>query len=215
MEGSPDSRQQDTRYRILHLLKVSGPQTVKDLAAALGISSMGVRQHLVFLEGAGWIRHRQTQRGLGRPEFVYALTKRGDEQHFPRAYGPQMIGLLSAVRELDGSDGLDRIFEKRTEQLAAEYRERIKSDDLEERVRALADIRSEEGFMAGWKRESKDMFRLWEHNCAIFEVARSCNQACTCEHELFCQVLEGADVARESHILSGDPRCTYVIRRKR
>jgi DeoR family suf operon transcriptional repressor len=215
MDSSLNSQQQDTRYRILYLLKVIGPQTVKELAAPLAISSMGIRQHLVFLEGAGWIHHHQKQRGLGRPKFVYTLTEKGDEQHFPRAYAPQMVGLLRAVQELDGADGLDRIFEQHTEQLVTEYRDRISSEDLEERVKGLASIRTEEGFMAEWEKENEDSFVLWEHNCAIHQVAHNCAQACIYEHELFCRVLDGADVTRESHILSGEPKCSYVIQRNR
>jgi predicted ArsR family transcriptional regulator len=194
---------------------VGGPKTVKKLAAALEISSVGIRQHLIFLEGAGWIRRHQEQPGLGRPQFVYALTEQGDEQHFPRAYAPEMVGLLKAIQELEGADGLDRVFEQRTKQLVAKYQERILSEDLEKRVRELAAIRTEEGFMAEAQKQTEDVFVLWENNCAIYQVACSCEQACIFEGELFGRVLDGVEITRESHILSGDPRCTYLIRRKR
>ena len=215
MDSSLRSQQQDTRYKILYILKVNGPKTVKELAAALAISSMGMRQNLISLEGSGWIRHHQEQHGLGRPQFIYALTEQGDEQRFPRTYAPEMVGLLQAIQDLDGAAGLDRIFEKRTEQLVTEYRKRISSEDLEERVKGLALIRTEEGFMAEWEKENENLFVLREHNCAIYQVASNCEQACNFEHELFCRVLDDADVMRESHILSGDLRCTYVIQRKR
>jgi DeoR family suf operon transcriptional repressor len=215
MDDSRNYQQQDTRIRILHLLKVGGPKTVRQLANLLGISLMGVRQHLVFLEGAGWIRHHQEQRGLGRPQFIYRLTEQGDEEQFPRAYAAEMVGLLKAIGELDGAAGLNKVFEQRTEQLVAEYRERISSKDLEVQVKALASIRTEEGFMAGWEKENEDSFLLWEHNCAIYKVVRHCDQACICEHVLFSRVLDGAEVRRTSHILAGDPKCTYLIRRRR
>lgn len=214
MDSSLFSQPQDTRYKILYHLKVGGPKTVKELAKALAISSMGVRQNLISLEGAGWIHHFQEQRGLGRPQFVYALTERGDEQHFPRTYAPEMIGLLKAIQDLEGTAGLDRIFERRTEQLVKEYRARVSSEDLEERVKGLASIRTEEGFMAEWEKEDEDSFVLREHNCAIYKVASNCDQACNFENELFCRVLDRANVTRETHILSGDLTCTYVIQRK-
>ncbi len=134
MDSSLNSQLHDTRYKILYLLKVSGPKTVKVLAEAMAISSMGIRQNLIILEGAGWIRHYQEQRGLGRPQFVYAPTKQGDEQYFPRTYASEIISLLKAIQDLEGAAGLDRIFEQRTEKLAKEYRARISSEDLEERV---------------------------------------------------------------------------------
>lgn len=215
MDSSLNSQSHDTRYKILYLLKVSGPKTVKELAEALAISSMGIRQNLISLEGARWIRHYQEQRGLGRPQFVYTLTEQGDEQHFPRTYAPEMIGLLKAIQDLEGAAGLDRIFEQRIEQLAKEYRARISSEDLEERVKGLASIRTEEGFMAEWEKENENSFVLREHNCAIYQVASNCEQACIFEHELFCRVLDRANVTRERHILSGDLNCTYVIQRRR
>lgn len=214
MESSLDSQPQGTRYKILYLLKMSGPKTIRELAKELMISSMGTRQNLISLEGAGWVRHYQEQRGLGRPQFIYALTEQGDEQNFPRTYAPEMIGLLKAIQSLDGIPGLDRIFEQHTQKLVTEYRARISSDILEDRVKGLALLRTEEGFMAEWEKENEDTFALHEHNCAIYQVASSCEQACIFEHELFCRVLDGASVRRESHILSGDLKCTYIIQRK-
>ncbi len=214
MDSSLNPQLQDTRYKILYLLKVSGPKTVKELAEALVISSMGIRQNLLSLEGAGWVRHNQEQSGVGRPKFVYTLTKQGDEQHFPRSYAPEMIGMLKAIRDLEGDAGLDRIFEQRTEQLATEYRARNSSEDLEERVKGLASIRTEEGFMADWEKENEDVFILREHNCAMYQVASNCEQVCAFEQELFCRVLDDANVTREAHILSGDLNCTYVIQRR-
>jgi predicted ArsR family transcriptional regulator len=180
----------------------------------LAISSMGIRQNLISLEAAGWVRHYQKQRGVGRPGFVYALTEKGDEEHFPRTYASETIALLEAVQDLEGEGGLKKIFERRTEKQAASYRTRISSEVLEERVSELAAIRTEEGFMAEWEKVSDDLFFLREHNCAIYQIAGECVQACAFEQELFHQVLEGADVTRERHILSGDLTCTYAIRRR-
>ncbi len=213
MDTPAKSQPQGTRHRILHLLKVRGPRTTRQLAEALALSSMGIRQHLISLEGSGWVRRHLEQRGVGRPQFVYALTEHGDEQSFPRAYASEMNGLLRAIEELDGAAGLDKVFEERTQQLASAYRARISSDDLEERVRALTSIRTEEGFMAEWEKNGEDTFILHEHNCAVYQVASSCDQVCFYEQELFCRVLDGADVTRISHILSGEPRCTYLIQR--
>lgn len=215
MNSTPTSRPGDTRYKILHLLKVNGPKSVRELADALGLSSMGIRQNLISLEGAGLIHHYQEQRGVGRPQFIYALTKEGDEEHFPRAYAPELMGLLAAIEDLEGAAGLDRIFEQRTEQLVEEYRGRMPGEDLEERVKGLASIRTEEGFMAEWEKEGEDSFVLREHNCAIYQVASSCEQLCTFEQELFCRVLDDAEITRESHILAGDPNCSYLIERRR
>jgi predicted ArsR family transcriptional regulator len=175
---------------------------------------MGIRQNLVFLEGAGWVRHYQEQRGMGRPRFVYALTEKGDEQNFQRRYAPEMIDLLEAVRDLDGDAGLDRIFEQRNESLAAVYNRHLSGKDLEEQVNELALIRTEEGFMANWEQVDDDLYLLREQNCALYRVASNCPQVCAFEKKLFQRVLDAVDVTRESHILSGDLTCTFAIKRR-
>jgi len=213
MEAILERQMQDTRRKILRLLKLKGPMTADELSRALKITSMGVRRHLTTLERDGFIKYQTVQRGMGRPSYVYALTEPGDEL-FPRTY-PQLVNsLLDAIRALDGEDGLERIFKKRTEWLETQYRARLADKNLENQVKELAQIRTEEGYMADWEKLDENTFILQEHNCAICQIARHCSQACSYELELFRKVLQEAEVAREKHIMKGDLTCTYVIRRK-
>lgn len=75
---------QETRRRVLEVLKRKGPQTAQTLSRTLGITSMGVRQQLNALERDGLIQYRIERKGLGRPGHVYLLTGAGDEL-FPGA----------------------------------------------------------------------------------------------------------------------------------
>ena len=79
---------------------------------------------------------------------------------FPRTYPQMANSLLETVRMLDGEKGIDRLFRKRTETLAAQYRSRMANKNLEEKVKELAAIRSEEGYMADWQKINKNTFRL-------------------------------------------------------
>ena len=81
---------------------------------------------------------------------------------------------------------------------------------LVERVRELAVIQADNGYLADAVLEIDGTIRLREHNCAIFSIAKASPAACQAELELFSEVL-GADVVRESHIASGDRCCTYRI----
>jgi predicted ArsR family transcriptional regulator len=213
MQTVPKLPLQDTRRKILELLKKKGAQTVQALSRALGITSMGVRQQLNALERDGLIQYRIEPRGLGRPRHVYTLTGVGDEL-FPRTY-PQFAGsVLETVKLLDGDEGIERIFAKRTDLVQKQYERRMAGKDLERQVQELAQIRTEEGYMAEWEKVNKDTFLLRENNCAICQIAQQCMQACSYELALFQRVLPGANVSRESHILQGDSACTYRIRRK-
>ena len=214
MQTVPKLLLQDTRRKILDLLKKKGPQTVQVLSRTLGITSMGVRQQLNVLERDGLIQYRVEPRGLGRPGYVYMLTGLGDEL-FPRTY-PQFAGsVLETVKLLDGEEGIERIFAKRTDLVQQQYEKRMAGKDLERQVQELAQIRTEEGYMAEWEKVNQDTFLLRENNCAICQIAQQCVQACSHELALFQRVLSGANVTRESHILQGDGACTYRIRRKR
>ncbi len=213
MEAILERQMQDTRRKILQLLKLKGSMTADELSQVLNITSMGIRRHLITLERDGLIQHKTEQRGLGRPSHVYALTELGDE-FFPRTYPQFVNSFLDAIKALDGDKGLERVFKKRTEWLEAQYRARLADKDLEAQVNELARIRTEEGYMADWEKLDENTFILREHNCAICQIARRCPQACSYELELFRRVFKEAEVTREKHIMRGDLMCTYVIRRK-
>ena len=202
----------DSRHQVLESIKLSGPQTTDELSNTLALSLMAIRQHLIALERDGFVHHRPEKRGVGRPSFVYSLTDHGDAL-FPRNYAQLTNELLEIIRELDGEAGIERIFKHRNARLVAAYRKRMLDKDLKGRVKELALIRSEEGFMADLECLDEDAFVLRELNCPVFQVAGQCSQVCFYEQELFGQVLEGVKVHRETHILSGDQKCTYLIRR--
>lgn len=203
----------ETRRKILELLKTRGPQTADQLAAALSITSMGVRQHLVALERDGLIAHSAEQRGKGRPSHVYDLKPAGDEL-FPRSYAQMVNSFIAATRQALGQEGLDAVFNARNAELEARYQTRLAGKTLEEKVAELARIRSEEGYMADWERSDDGPLLLHERNCAICQVAKACLQVCNHELMLFCKVLPEAQVHRQSHLIDGDRTCTYVIQRK-
>lgn len=204
----------DTRRRILECLKQEGLLTAEALGKLLNITSMGARQQLHALERDGLVEHKIKQKEIGRPGYYYGLTSVGDEL-FPRTYPQMANSLLETVRILDGEKGIERLFKKRTDLLAGQYRKRMANKNLKEQVKELAAIRSEEGYMADWKKINKNTFQLREKNCAICQIASHCMQACNFELDLFSKVLPNTEITRETHILQGDRNCTYLIHQKR
>ena len=201
------------RRTIMRLLKLKGPMMADKLSEYVEISTVGVRGHLTSLEHDGLVSFQAERRGVGRPRYVYSLTEQGDEL-FPRTYPQVANALLDALRSLEGEEAVDRIFDKRTEWLADQYSSRMMDKDLAGRVKELAAIRSEEGYMADWERVSEDEFILREQNCAILQIAKKTPQACSFELQLFRRVLDGADVNRDDHMMAGDRMCSYFIRRQ-
>lgn len=200
-----------TRRKILEMLKRDGPQAAARMADELGISAMAVRQHLYALAEEGLVEATSEPTGVGRPSKNWHLTDAA-EAFFPQGYAELTAGLMSSVREVFGEEGLDRLVANRTNEQIASYGARMaKATTLGARLKRLAEIRTEEGYMAEVKRDN-DGYLFTENHCPICAVARSCTGLCASELELFRAVL-GSDVSveRTEHILAGARRCAYRV----
>jgi len=191
-----------------------GPTSPDALAAALTASRTGVLQQLHALEEARLVSHSAEKHGVGRPRHLYDVTPDAQEL-FPADYGGFAGGLLAAIESIGGEDLVDQVFRARRQQIRDRVRRRMaerlpEHASLEDRVRELAVIQDEGGYLAETLVGADGSIRLREHNCAIYHVARGSSAACEAELALFRDLL-GPDVIRESHIASGDRCCTYRI----
>ena len=202
------------RREILVRLRRDGPSTPDQLAAAIGASRTGVLQQLRALEATDFVRHETVRHGVGRPRHLYDITANA-QQLFPSNYDGLAASLLAAVEAVGGDSLIEQVFQARRQQIGERVRrelaDRVGPDaPLADRVRVLAVIQDEQGYLANAELEPDGTIRLREHNCAILDVAREGRSACDAELDLFRDVL-GADVVRETHIASGDRSCTYRI----
>lgn len=203
-----------TRDNILHLLKTQGPQSASSLAEELGVTAIAVRQHLAAMAKDGFVEFEDERRPVGRPVRIWRPTRSADER-FPDSHSDLAISMLNAVRAAYGEEGLRKLFEARTDQLSSLYGERLAhaGGSLQERVSALAKVRSEEGYMAEALRCEDGEVLLVENHCPICTAAETCNSICDAELDLFRRLLgDAAQVEREEHMLSGARRCAYRIR---
>ena len=198
----------ETRMRILQLLKMRAGMTVSQLTEALHISQMGVRQHLAILEAEGLVAHYQEKQGRGRPPHVYQLTDEANSL-FPTTYANFAVGLMHEVAKFNGPGFINKVFRGRMKAQLETYQLRLEGKTLCERVKELARIRDEEGYMARFD-ENEDDYVLIEHNCPIAVIAQEYPHVCEIELALFRQSL-GAKVVREEHLMQGSHRCCYRI----
>jgi predicted ArsR family transcriptional regulator len=208
--GSPSA----LRRQILVLLRREGPASPDQLAVSMGASRTGVLQQLRALEATGFVSRETVRHGVGRPRHLYDITPEAQEL-FPTNYDGLATGLLAAIGEVGGEGLVEQVFIARRRQIG--HRLRRELDDrvgvdapFVDRVRALAVLQDEQGYLADATVEADGTIRLREHNCAIFDVARGERAACDAEIDLFREVL-GAEVVRETHIASGDRCCSYRI----
>src|SRR5947208_442557 len=110
-----------TRRDILTLLKRKGPLPADEVAKAVGVSGVAVRQHLDVLESEGLIAVSMERRRLGRPRHLYSLTEAA-EDFFPSGYASLATMLLDQVVEQDGPRKLMELLEGRRQRLLSQQR---------------------------------------------------------------------------------------------
>jgi predicted ArsR family transcriptional regulator len=210
---APDTR---SRRAILELLKWHGPQDAQTLAGRLEISAMAVRQHLYALAEEKLVTSEEEPRPMGRPAKLWRLTPAANDL-FPNAHADLTLSLLQSMREAFGEPGLERLIDVRTRHQIATYRAEVpRRGPLGERLAALAQLRTREGYMAEVRDEGGGAYLLIENHCPICTAATACTNLCAGELQVFQEVL-GGDVAveRVDHILAGARRCAYRVSARR
>ena len=206
--GNPKSQN-----RIMDRLKARGPQSVKILSKQLGMTTMGVRQHLADLETKGLLAQTQQERQTrGRPVHLWKLTKSGHNR-FPDSHSQTTLELIDVIRSSLGEESLNQLIDSRSKKVEVNYRAELNAagPGLQQQIERLAQLRSDEGYMAE-VRLLPDGWMLIENHCPICRAATNCQQFCKSELEIFQRLFENnATVLRTDHLLEGARRCAYKI----
>jgi predicted ArsR family transcriptional regulator len=212
MKSARAGDESKTRRRIVKLLKTEGPLDSATLAGRIGVSAMAIRQHLYILQDQKMVTAKERPVPLGRPAKHWELTRQADRL-FPDAYAELSVSLIDSLNDAFGAEGLQRILERRTARQRASYSARISSTmPLRRKLQKLAQIRTEEGYMAELRSEGPGQYLFIENHCPICAAASSCTGLCANELALFRSILgPGITVERVEHILAGERRCAYRI----
>ncbi|QYO78024.1 transcriptional regulator [Devosia salina] len=199
--------------RILMTLKMQGSLSATALGDRLGTTSEAARQQLARLAEEGLVEARSASAGVGRPTQLWSLTPTA-QSRFPDTHAALTVQLLDIVRSRLGDDALDAIISVREAETRSAYVAAVEpAPDLKSRVAALAELRSQEGYMAAWTEQPDGSLLLIENHCPICAAATACQGFCRAELEVFRSVLgPDVEVERQDHIVSGGRRCTYSIK---
>lgn len=214
METGPDSPNtlgvSSAKRTVLLLLKRSPGASLKEIGTALGISRTGVLKHLTKLEKEGLVERAYQPGKMGRPRVCFRLTP--SAQHaFPAAYTQAALCAMTFIERNQGRPAVVQMLRERAGELRARHYSRVAGKELGGRVRELAKIRDDEGYMASVKRPGKATFELLEFNCPILAIAEKYNEACDVERDLFRDLL-GADVAVSHRVVAGDSVCRFMVK---
>jgi len=201
-----------TADRILLMLKSRGPTSTAALAASLQTTTEAVRQQVHKLVEAGWVRGTTASpSGVGRPSQAWALSASGHAR-FPDRHAELTRALIDTVREVFGEVGLEQLIARREDVARTAYLDACRDlPDLEPRLRKLAALRDQEGYMARLEADGADWLLIEDH-CPICVAAEACQGFCRSELAVFREVAgpEG-QLRREEHLIAGARRCVYRI----
>lgn len=207
-----------TKDDILQYLLKQGQANAQTLATSLGVSPQAIRRHLKDLTTEELIEHRAVQTGMGRPNYVYCLSRKGRDR-FPAQYDEFAISLLDTLADTVGKDQMRTILKKQWQRKAIEYCEKVGRGTIEERVSRLVKLRRAEGYMAEWRevepgeelRNTGQAYIITEYNCAISQVAETYPSVCDNELEMFQMALPDCLVKRTHWLVKGEHRCGYLV----
>lgn len=208
-EQQPGSVLRGPAGEILRLLQRHGSMTLKQLRAALGVSSLNaVREQIVSLTAAGLIQSSSVRQGAGRPAYAYALSDKA-QALFPKGYDVLLKLLLEEIVEQEGRERLHKLLNGVSTRLAATYGGQADGQDLEQRLAVLAQSFAARGTPITIVEQAEGI-TLYEYSCPYFNVAQETHDVCALEQGMLEQVL-GRNVKLTQRMVDGHIGCRFMI----
>ena len=198
-----------TRNSIIQLLKKSNGLSIEELSKIINITPMGIRQHLLSLEKKGVVTYISKKHGIGRPGFVYMLTKSADTL-FPKSYDKFAIEILNNIKKLEGPEKLDTIFRTNKDKQFNTLKDALAGmETFDDTVNCLKNLLESQGHIVELT-QNNGHYHLKQFNCPINKIAAEFNEICKYELQLYRELL-GEQVTREQNIAEGSSACSYKI----
>jgi len=205
-------KEERTREGVARSILENGPSTAAELSERLGITPAGIRRHLDELLTEGTLEarepHAALSRGRGRPSKVFVMTDTGREK-FEHTYDDLAISALRFMTSKN-PNFIKEFAQNRADDLEKKFEKKIgKSKDGKEKVKALADFLSSEGYSSTIHKVGMG-HEMCQHHCPIAHVAAEFPDLCEAETAVFSKTL-GTHVQRLATIAHGDGVCTTYI----
>jgi predicted ArsR family transcriptional regulator len=194
---------------IFDVLKRSDGLAVGDLADALKMSYMGVKQYCIELEKRGYLDTWRRAKETGRPELTYRLTPKA-QCLFPQHSNELSLEILDAVRQLHGPTAAEKILYQYFLKKADAYAKKIKGKSLIERATSLARLRDAEGHCAQVDYDPRHGLRLTEYHSPLAELIKLYPSVAKMEEAMLSRLLL-APVQRDMSTVSGLMRITFLV----
>ena len=202
------------QHQILeHLLENRTGLSIDALAKVLDISRAAVQQHIVGLEGDGYIKKTALNKTAGRPVVIYGITDKGIN-YFPKQYAWFSDLILSELRQEMGAEGFKDYMQRLGIRLAKDLSSQFEGKNLNDRMDELLLILTNLGFQVTKDVEpetSESVVRA--NNCIYHDLAQKHNEICAFDLALMSSLLD-KEVEQLSCMAKGDCACRFRIKDK-
>ena len=203
--------QAPTRETTLTLLLRQGETSAASLAETLGISVQAMRRHLRSLEDDELVEASPTPAGPGRPSNLWRLTSKG-HQHFPDGSENFALGLLESMAATLSPEVMADLLRQQAIEKATLYRKQLGNAPLEERVRALVNLRFKEGYVSDMQPAPPGPgWCVSEFHCSVQRIAEEYPAVCDQELQLIRHTFPDCLVERVHWRLESGHSCGFSI----
>jgi len=185
---------QGARLAVLDLIKRSANGLgVKQIAAELGMSYMGVKAHCLALASEGYLTTWRQPAPKGRPLMFYRLTESGERLFAEPGLG-LALGLLRDSGKLFGSSAAQKLLVLHYRAEAERYNAMISSPEVTERIKAFVRLRDREERMSAFS-GNETCWEIHEYHNPHAALMRAYPVALSLEETMIGEVL-GVPVRR-------------------
>ena len=203
--------QAPTREAALTLMLRQGETTAAWLAQELGVSVQVMRRHLRSLEEEGLVEASPASEGPGRPSNRWRLTQAG-RGHFPDGSDDFALGLLTSMAASLPAEMVDGLLQRQAHDKAQDYRLRIGSGSLGQRLERLVELRRGEGYVADCRPDPEGHgWVMSEFHCSVMKIAEQFPCVCDQELQLIRHTFPDCQVDRVHWLLEGGHACGFRL----
>lgn len=200
----------ESQKAILDHLKRIGKATLADLETTTTLGRETLRDHLKVLSARGLVSRAGVKRaGPGRPQILYKLTANGHDL-FPQEEGRLLRDLISFLEDNGKIDLVEDFFRHRIANLRANFEPTLRQSSDSDRLEQVAEVLSEQGFLAEVQTQSAGGPRLCIYHCPLWNLVSVSKLPCHSEMSLVGSLLD-RELHRESFMPAGDATCTYSL----
>ncbi len=203
------------RLILEYLLDHPEGSSLEEIAEHLKITKTAAKEHLIKVDGLGFLTHKDKTGSVGRPRRYYMLSATGHEA-FPRQYSWLSNVLLKFLADDLGSASVTRVMQSIASEVAYGMRERFKNKKSNpELFGEISKAMNELGYRSVVKQSDLRKGAVLEAtNCVYHSVAKAHPELCTFDIKFIEEASGGMSVKLESCIARGGDVCRFCIRKK-